>query len=587
MVITILASGIAMLLQAVPAQTVAIARRDASQAKAAAPDSARALRIAKHAQETFEFVRRNNMPHEYGVGSHSCDVRVGRWCVWNDQSNDRKPPPESPRTKEAREHLLAVLDTIGSRFPADEWVAAQRVRYLTEAKRYGEAVRVAQRCTAGGSPYRCRAFAAVALHDSGTLRAADSAFTGALAAMPDSVRCKWSDISVLIDDDLADRYAHADCAARLEIEATFWSLTTPLYLRDHDFRNEFLARVTRTEMELSSRTPMGSPTEPAFRETGLRYGYDTWFVRGDPPAGSMSDVPIAGYREGGSGYNFVPDYDVFSSPATLRLDDWDLERRSARTIYAPSYAHRFRQLTKQQVALFRRGDAALVLAAYDVGGDTSFARPGLEAGLFTAPIDSAHLGNVDGTVDAQASPSGVMTASAPWRPMIVSVELLDSTTRTAARARYAVTPPAAAGRIGVSDLLIFAPRGADSTAHKLADVLPLMVHGTRVSASRPLGVFWETYGVRPDGESLAVSLTIERIKEGWARRAAERLHLATPFSPMAVHWQEVPDAANHLSSRAVTLDLSRLTPGRYEISLNVSAGDAPPAVARREIVVDR
>jgi hypothetical protein len=171
--------------------------------------------------------------------------------------------------------------------------------------------------------------------------------------------------------------------------------------------------------------------------------------------------------------------------------------------------------------------------------------------------------------------------------MIVSLELLDSTTRSAARARYAVTPPAAAGRLGVSDLLIFAPRGADSTSHKLADVLPLMLHGTRVSAARPLGVFWETYGVRPDGESLVVSLTIERIKEGWARRAAERLHLAAPFSPMAVHWQEVPDATDHLTSRAVTLDLSRLAPGRYEISLTVTPHDAPPAVARRAIVVDR
>jgi hypothetical protein len=171
--------------------------------------------------------------------------------------------------------------------------------------------------------------------------------------------------------------------------------------------------------------------------------------------------------------------------------------------------------------------------------------------------------------------------------MVVSLELLDNATRSAARARYAVTPPAAAGRLGVSDLLIFAPRGADSTPHKLAEVLPLMLHDTRVSASRPLGVFWETYGVRPDGESLAVSLTVERIKEGWARRAAERLHLATPFSPMAVHWQEVPDATDHLTSRAVTLDLSRLTPGRYEISLSVLAGAAPPALAKREIVVER
>src|SRR4029077_16309943 len=104
-----------------------------------------------------------------------------------------------------------------ARFPGDEWVAAQEVRYLIEAKRFGDATRVAHRCVAGGSTYRCRAYGAVALHDSGAVAAADSAFTDALAAMPDSVRCKWMDIKLLLDDQFGDRYAHADCVGRLRM----------------------------------------------------------------------------------------------------------------------------------------------------------------------------------------------------------------------------------------------------------------------------------------------------------------------------------------------------------------------------------
>lgn len=582
----LLAAGLAALAQGASTQLASLRGRAPVHASSRV-DSLRALRAAHRAQESFESVRRNYLPREYGVGSHRCDVRIGRWCVWNDESNDRKAPPEAPRTIEARTRLLALLDTIGARIPGDEWIAAQRVRYLIEAKRYGDAVRAAEQCTAAGSPYRCRAYAGVALHDSGAVAAADSAFAVALAAMPDSIHCRWTDISLLIDDDLADRYGHADCATRRAIEESFWSLTTPLYLRDHDYRNEFFTRVTRTDMARDSRTPMGSPTESAFRETALRYGYDTWFVRDDPPAGSMAEPAVAGYREGGSGFNFVPDYRVFLSPSSLSTDDWDLKLRSARTIYAPAYARRFRALARRQIALFKRGDSALVVAAYDASDDTLFARALIEAGLFTAAIDSTRVGDARGSVERGAVPRGLLTTTAPWRPMIVSLELLDSASRTAARARYAVTPPSASGRIGVSDLLIFTPQGDATQLHNLEAVLPLAVHDDRVSASQPVGVFWEAYGVRAEGERFDVALQIDRIKEGWRRRAAERLHLASPFSPVTVQWQEMPDGSSHVAARAMALDLSRLEPGRYEIRLTLTAKDELAAVATREIVVTR
>src|SRR5436190_23050855 len=266
MLISLFVAGIALLAQGWPIQAVAAARRDDTPPRAyrSAPDSLRALRLARRAQESFEFVRKQYLPREFGVGSHHCDVRIGRWCVWNDETNDRVPPPESPHVTQARERLLGVLDTVGAHFPGDEWVAAQQVRYLIEAKRFGDAVRIAERCASSGSVYLCRTFAGVALHDSGAVAAADSAFSAALGAMPDSVRCRWSDISVLLDDHVADRYEHADCTERHPIEAAFWRLTNPLYLRDNDFRNEYLARVARTEMQRNSRTPMGSATEGAF-----------------------------------------------------------------------------------------------------------------------------------------------------------------------------------------------------------------------------------------------------------------------------------------------------------------------------------
>lgn len=587
MLVSILVVVATAFAQGGPIQTVAAARRDQPARGPAAVDSARALRSAHRAQESFEFTRKLYLPREAGVGSHHCDVRIGRWCVWNDETNDRKPPPENAHIIQARAKLLALLDSTAARFPGDEWVAAQEVRYLIEAKRFGDATRVADRCVAGGSTYRCRAYGAVALHDSGAVAAADSASTDALAAMPDSVRCKWMDIKLLLDDDIADRYAHANCITRERLATTFWRLTTPLYLRNGDFRSEFLARVAHGEMERDSRTPMGSTTESAFRETALRYGYDTWFVRDDPPAGSMAEAPVAGYREGGSGYNFVPAYEVFASPVDLREDDWDLKQRTARTLYGPSYARRFTSIPAPQIAIFRRGDSALVVAAYDVHDDTLFARRGLEAALFTVPIDSDKLDDPRGTIDSSAKRTGLLTTSAPWLPMIASVELLDSAYKSAARARVGVRLPASEGRLGISDLLLFAPRSADSLPHRLEDALPLALHSDEVNGNTPVGVFWEAYGVRPAGESFAVAIGIDRIQDGWMRRAAQRLHLASPFSPMKLRWTELPEGANGIASRSVTLDLTKLEPGRYEISVSVSSMAGLPIVAKREVTIRR
>src|SRR5689334_4710666 len=79
--------------QVAPAQTILVSRNTRVESTI---DSIRALRSARRAQASFETIRRMNLPREAGVGSHHCDVRVGRWCVWNDESNDREPPPEAP-----------------------------------------------------------------------------------------------------------------------------------------------------------------------------------------------------------------------------------------------------------------------------------------------------------------------------------------------------------------------------------------------------------------------------------------------------------------------------------------------------------
>ena len=595
MLFALILAATASLVQSVPGAAVEAPRSAvpslAGRQLHADADSVRVARAARKAQEAFESVRRRNLPREFGLAGHPCDVVIrGRWCVWSGDDH-REPPPESPRIRDAREKLLRVLDSLGGLRPTDPRIAAQHVRYLLEANRYAAAVGVAERCAGReGGGYFCHALAALALHDSGAAVSADSAFSRALATMPDSVRCRWTDISLLLDGRDADRYAKLDCARRTSAATDFWRLGAPLYLvGDGDWRSEYLARVTRLELERGTRIVLQATSgDEPFREMSLRYGNGkTWYSIEEPAPGSMREAVVASHDARGDGFNFIPASRALASPEALREDDWNFGLRTSLTRYAPGYARHFRALGRHQIALFRRGDSILVVAAYDVAGDTALEREALQAGLFAAPLDSGAIAAPTGVVQREAHARGVLTATTLGHDMIVSVELLNSRSKSAARARYAVRAPSREGRISLSDLLLFTPRDAAAPPHKLADVLPLALPTDRVAANRPVGLLWETYGVRSQGEVFAVSLTVERIRESWLRRAAQRLGLSSDTSPLRVQWQEVPDGADRVATRAVTVDLSRLEAGRYQVRLTLAPRGEPPVTATREITVER
>src|SRR6185503_18927618 len=103
-----------------------------------------------------------------------------------------------------------------------------------------------------------------------------------------------------------------------------------------------------------------------------------------------------------------------------------------------------------------------------------------------------------------------------------------------------------------------------------------------VPASRPLGVYWETYGLRPTGEPVHFTLTVEQVGVSWLRHVAERLRFADPTSALRIQWQEVPLQQDGIAGRGVRVDLSRLRSGRYRVELSVSTGDDAKAITVRE-----
>ncbi|MBL8959827.1 MAG: hypothetical protein JNJ98_08240, partial [Gemmatimonadetes bacterium] len=96
-----------------------------------AVDSLAVRRSAARAQVEFEGQRRQRLPVGWGVGGR-CDVRVGRFCYWHDESLPRGP--QEPATiPPLRAQLLTKLEDAAARLPGDPWIVGQRVRYLVES----------------------------------------------------------------------------------------------------------------------------------------------------------------------------------------------------------------------------------------------------------------------------------------------------------------------------------------------------------------------------------------------------------------------------------------------------------------------
>ena len=83
--------AIALLSIAFQLHTASLPAPWAEPVSSPASDSVRSARHARDAQAGFERLRRANLPWEGGSGDR-CEVRLGRYCWWYDESTPSLPP---------------------------------------------------------------------------------------------------------------------------------------------------------------------------------------------------------------------------------------------------------------------------------------------------------------------------------------------------------------------------------------------------------------------------------------------------------------------------------------------------------------
>jgi len=587
---------------AVPPASAAQIIRDPSAPTVGGPRSVGAVDVnmARAEQAQFERFRRDNLPQATTSRPSDCEETVGNWCYWY---NEKDVLPKEPVIiANRREQLIGLLDTLARADPADRWITGQRVRYLAESERLGDALTAAHQCRVTG--WWCDILVGFSLHLLGEYVAADSVYAVALGKMAAHDRCAWQSIDLLLDDDARQQYRRTTCddAEHRKFEDRAWFYARTLYsMPGNDSRTEHFARMTMTLMLTDAPNPYASGFDDDERELLLRFGWPrAWAISRGGSSGVTLGLPgmpgrggrgmgggRRGFPRGGRGrapqaqdtgpdvitmeaipaYRYIPPGFVLNNPAISDSAAWRLQLPPVIGRYAPPYATTLKALEHQK-AMFRRGDSALVVMAYDARTTKELDGAKLNAALVIAPNTNPQN---YGKVVSGAPASGVMMAKAPWGPLIMSAEVSAPESHAVARARYGLSPAYEAGaRVTLSDLLFYKPYG--SFPQTVEEAAPHALPTERLRADEKLGVYWESYGTDPAGEKLAVSLTVvkEAEESGFLRRMGKALKLVREATPVTVSVSDMSARGASVSPRSLELDMSTLRKGAYIVQLEIS-----------------
>ncbi len=595
-------------------------------------DSTTIEQTLRAAQKTFEWNRRRRLPTTRSEHD-GCPERVGRFCVWFDD-DDVPPRPEPPAIGELRLRLVARLDSGFERLRGSRWISGQLVRYLIEAGRPDSALSAARACRADEA--WCAGLTGLALHALGREAAAVTAFRRREAAMPTPERCRSTDLSHLLRGEVASHYARLPCPspAREVFERRFWWLADPLYLvPGNDRLAEDRARRLTSRIAEDADSPYDVRWGPDLAELTLRYGWPTWWER------ARRDPLLPG-PDAGMAAHFVPHarylvslVDPLTPPRELAPSDWKIDARRAKSSYAPAYIDTLLPLPSR-LAVFRRGDSAVVVAAYTLprtdsagAGGRGLARASRKASV---PPPAASTGPSDGSASNVAAllylsggpeetPSrdlhesapreGVLAVRVPARGLLVSVEALDRTRRVAGRARRGLDlRPPPEGVPAISDLLAGPPlepnrrrartpgsrRLASGPADPVAAAADLRLAGpgpAAAPASRPgtrLELYWELYGLPPGRAPFRVSVTLRPARASWFEPGGAPPRVSDTHGPAAdLEWTEErgPFAPAYPGRVALALPAS-LREGLYEVEVKVSVPGWTPLVSRAPVLVE-
>lgn len=197
----------------------------------------------------------------------------------------------------ARQRVIDVLDSAVKLEPANTMFTGQLVRFLVDQGDLDRAQEVVRDCKT--LPWWCNALTGYILTRRGSIDEAETWFTASADALVPADRCKWTDVSALLDSAGRRAYAKLNCTERDAFNDRFWWLVDPLWIEPGNDRRveQFARQVIATLHAAMGRDERytWTPTQggDALSQTINRYGWPTYTYWGQilppglPPPSSM------------------------------------------------------------------------------------------------------------------------------------------------------------------------------------------------------------------------------------------------------------------------------------------------------------
>ncbi len=514
---------------------------------------------ARSLQDNFERNHRLGLRFYNGGADATCEVPLGRICYWNN-NGDVPPPAERNDAKLERDQLLDLLGQAQAADPTDDWVSGMRVRYAVEGDKPDLAVTAARACA--GTAWWCAALQGLAYHNANRHVESATAFDRALAAMPESQKCAWTDVTMWLEVPAHAAYQRIACAQRDAENARIFRLAQPLWsLPANDVRNELLSRRTISRVQSLGRIPYDMTWGDDLLESQVRYGWPTnWSVQNGGVADPRPPQVI--------GHEPTPSYDFMASPKALATPigassaDWALRRAKARMRYAPRYASGFADVP-HQIARFRRGDTTLVAGGFRLVRELEMGKAPYNAALVLDGMD----GNAPIVVRRDsAGANGALLAPLRGAPMLASIEVVAPAGKRATRVRTTVQPLQSGARL--SDYLLL-QRG-DPTATPTLERNALQAYGSlEIERGATVGLYWEMYRVATPAAPLQVSVRATRVGASFFQKLGSSIGLSKSVTPVSIKYNDNgrPDGQ---PGRSLTLTFPPVAPGEYQLTLIVA-----------------